>query len=38
MTVTLFDFGKQYKDILNVNVVYLIKLVIFAFEEICLKI
>ena len=28
-----FEYGKQHKDILKVNVVYLTKLVIFAFEE-----
>ena len=31
--MTQLDYGKQYKEILKVNVVYLIKLVILHFAE-----
>ena len=36
--MTLLDYGKQYKEILKVNVVYLIKLVILHLKKIWFKI
>ena len=37
-TAYYFAYGKQYKEILKINVVYMKKVVIFAFHEICFKI
>ena len=35
--MTLLDYGKQYKKILKVNIVYLIKLVILHLKKFDLK-